>query len=170
MKVFFNKNFKRSFYLFFLFALFISVNSYSQTIPSTGSGNSTTTCGDCTPTGWLDFAGTPDISNRNVAGGQGTLGSEATWANAPLPLPPTGDFTWITVKDLGGQGSEESVRTIMGDIEVGKLYRLTIYTMTAVSNEDGGGGNNEYYGGTPKKKFDYQVVMSILNNISISTE
>ncbi len=127
----------------------------AQTIPSTGS--SATTCGDCTPTGWIDFLGTPDISNRNVAGGQGTLGAEATWFAAPLPLPPTGDATWITMKDLGGNGTEESVQTTMGGIVSGKVYRLTLYTMGAISNEDGGAGNNEYYGGTYKTKFDYQV-------------
>ncbi|PWG04983.1 T9SS type A sorting domain-containing protein [Polaribacter aquimarinus] len=132
-----------------------SAVTFSQTIPGTGSNNAT--CGDCTPTGWLDFNGTPDISRGTIAGGQGTIGAEATWSAGILPNPPTGHATWITMKDLGGNGTEESVRTTMGDLEVGKLYRLTIYTMSATSNANGGTGNNEYYGGTHKQKFDYQV-------------
>ena len=142
-------------FTFIVLLTILSIQTNAQTIPSTGS--SATTCGDCTPTGWLDFLGTPDISNRNVAGGQGTIGSEATWTNAPLPLPPTGDATWITMKDLGGNGTEESVKTNMGSIVSGKVYRLTLYTMTAISNADGGTGNDEYYGGAYKSKFDYQI-------------
>ncbi|QNM86737.1 T9SS type A sorting domain-containing protein [Polaribacter pectinis] len=146
---------KNLFFLSLLLSLAINNQVNAQTIPSTGS--SATTCGDCTPTGWIDFLGTPDISTRNVAGGQGTLGSEATWFAAPLPLPPTGDLTWITMKDLGGSGTEESVQTTMGGIISGKVYRLTLYTMGAISNADGGTGDDEYYGGTYKTKFDYRV-------------
>ncbi|WP_298880925.1 T9SS type A sorting domain-containing protein [uncultured Polaribacter sp.] len=66
------------------------------------------------------------------------------------------------MKDLGGNGTEESVTTTLGDIELGKIYRLTLYTMTAVTLEDGGAGlnganNDEYYGGSYKDKFDYQM-------------
>ncbi|MCL7753115.1 hypothetical protein [Polaribacter sp. Z022] len=150
----------------FLIALtFISFNNiYSQTIPGTNS--SATTCGDCTPDDWYDFFGTPDISNSTKAGGHGYIGGQATWANLgaafTLPPPPIGGTTWITMKDLGGNGTEESVTTTLGDIELGKIYRLTLYTMTAVTLEDGGAGlnganNDEYYGGSYKDKFDYQM-------------
>ena len=138
----------------------VSNNINAQTIPSTGS--SASTCGDCTPTGWLDFLGTPDISNATLAGGQGTIGQEASWSATLLP-PPTGDQTWITMKDLGGNGTEESVKTFMGDIVSGKVYRLTLYTMTAISNPDGGLANDEYYGGTYKTKFDYQIGRNAAN-------
>lgn len=154
------KNKKSNLFLIAFILLFTNQN-FSQTIP--GKGSNGTTCGDCTPTGWLDFNGTPDISNRNIAGGQGTIGAEATWVNAPLPIPPTGDITWITMKDLGGLETEESVRTTMGNLEAGKLYRLTIFTKTAISNQKGGTANNQYYGGTFKQKFDYQVGQNAAN-------
>ncbi|WP_159950945.1 T9SS type A sorting domain-containing protein [Polaribacter septentrionalilitoris] len=154
------KNNKLHFAILIIFALSLTNNTNAQTIPSTGS--SATTCGDCTPTGWLDFLGTPDISNATSAGGQGTIGEEASWSATLLP-PPTGDQTWITMKDLGGNGTEESVRTSMGDIVSGKVYRLTLYTMTAISNPDGGVANDEYYGGTYKTKFDYQIGRNAAN-------
>ena len=142
----------------FCFIFFLAINTQinSQTINSTDSEDFT--CGDCTPDGWSDFLGTPDISNSTKAGGHGYIGGQATWANLgvayTLPKPPIGTGnTWITMKDLGGNGTEESVTTTIGDIEVGKIYRLTIYTMTAVTLADGGAGvgglnNDEYYGGS----------------------
>jgi hypothetical protein len=143
--------------LIFLLSTFLSPHLFSQTISGTG-GTSDATCGDCTPTGWADLNGTPDISNRNVAGAQAFLGGGATWETAPLPLPPTGDLSWITMRDLGGANgtTEESITTTLGDIEAGKLYKITFYSMSAVTNDDGGTGNNQYYAGTHKKKFDYQ--------------
>ncbi|MBT9239682.1 hypothetical protein, partial [Vibrio splendidus] len=78
--------------------LTITNNSYSQTIP--GTGTVTSNCGNCTPTNWLDTGGTPDISNRFNTGGQGSAGGNATWVN-PLPLPPTGDLTWVSIRDIG---------------------------------------------------------------------
>ena len=110
-----------------LFIIIFSIQLNAQTIAGTGS--SVTTCGDCTPDDWYDFLGTPDISNQFNAGGQGYVGGEASWANLgltlTLPTPPIGGTTWITMKDLGGNGTEESVTTTLGDIEVGKIYRLT---------------------------------------------
>lgn len=125
----------------------------AQTIPSTGS--EATTCGNCTPTGWVDNGGTPDVSSRTNAGGQGSAGAEAPWVNSPLPLPPTGDITWITMKDLGSSGiAEESVSTTMGGLITGKVYVLTLYTMTAISTEN---GTSNWYAGTNKTQFDYQI-------------
>jgi hypothetical protein len=137
--------------LFFL--IFNSQNTFSQTISS--SGSSATTCGDCTPTGWLDNGGTPDISNRTNAGGQGSLGGNDTWAVSPLPLPPTGDLTWITMRDIGDYNGStvESIKTDLGEIITGNLYRLTIYVMTAKSNGDGG----DYYSGAYLDQFSYDL-------------
>ena len=126
---------------------------YAQTIPSTGS--EATACGNCTPTGWANTGGTPDVSNRDAAGGQGSAGALAPWINAQLPIPPTGDLTWVTMKDLGSSGiAEESVTTTMGGLENGKVYVLTLYTLTAVSTEN---GTNNWYSGTNKTQFDYQI-------------
>ncbi len=154
---------------FFFILLGLSNTVKAQTIPGTGS--ITTPCGDCTPTSWFDFepGSTPDISNSDHAGGQGTLGGLATWFASPLPPPPTGATSWITMKDLGNYPgtSEESVSTTMAGIVSGKIYRLTIYTMGAISNENGDaaltaipgdvGTGAEYYGGTYKTKFNYQI-------------
>ncbi|QOD60866.1 T9SS type A sorting domain-containing protein [Polaribacter haliotis] len=140
---------------FFAILFFLSFNIQSQTIPSTGS--SATTCGDCTPTGWLDTGGTPDISNRTFTGGEGSNGGGATWASGPLPLPPTGHTTWITIRDVGPDFPEESVTAKIGGLQPNKFYTVTVYAMTSLSNQDGGTGNNVFYAGTYMNKFDYQI-------------
>ncbi|NVK53777.1 MAG: hypothetical protein HWD85_12650, partial [Flavobacteriaceae bacterium] len=152
--------------VFLLILLINSINLYSQTIPSTGSV--TTPCGDCTPTGWFDTGGTPDISNRFITGGLETLGGGATWANAPLPLPPTGHTTWITLRDVGvGNGNvEESVTTKIGGLTAGRFYVVTIYALSALSNQDGGADNNLYYAGTYMDEFDYQINTEARQTIS----
>ncbi|QTE22450.1 T9SS type A sorting domain-containing protein [Polaribacter cellanae] len=140
---------------FFVILFFLSFNIQSQTIPSTGS--SATTCGDCTPTGWLDTGGTPDISGRLVSGGEGSTGGGATWNSSPLPLPPTGHTTWISIRDVGPDYPEESVTAKIGGLIPNKFYTVTVYAMTSISNQDGGTGNNVYYAGTYMDKFDYQI-------------
>lgn len=132
--------------------LFTISNSFSQTIPSTGGSER---CGACKPDGWNDVGGTPDVSDRNQAGGQNTTGGSATWISSPLPLPPTGDLTWITMRDLGPNVADESVNTTMGGIVSGKIYKLSIYTMSALSNTDG--DNSANYSGTYKTLYDYQI-------------
>ncbi|QOD60894.1 discoidin domain-containing protein [Polaribacter haliotis] len=129
--------------------------SFSQTI--TGTGSRTTTCGTCTPVGWFNTGGSPDVSNRNNAGGQGTQGGNASWINAPLPLPPTGDVTWITMRDVGNLNTlpEESVTTNMGGLVNGKLYKLSVYHMTSISNTNGVGGDP--YSRKYIDAFDYQI-------------
>ena len=151
------------FLLLFSFILFSSQNTNAQSIP--GTGTSAGICGNCTPTGWGDadpnIDGTPDISNRNQVGGLGTIGAGATWANAPLPLPPTGDVRWITLRDVGQSGNnEENVTTTMTGLEVGKLYKLVLYTMTVLSNADGDAttlSGTQFYAGTYIEDFDIQV-------------
>ncbi|WP_139958720.1 T9SS type A sorting domain-containing protein [Flavicella sediminum] len=132
----------------------IQFNLSSQTIPSTGSGFAT--CGDCTPTGWTDNGGTPDISNQNISGGNGSVGGGSPWVNAPLPLPPIGNNTWITMRDVGDYNSqaEESVKTTMSGIVAGKIYRLTIYSMTAITDNSVDGS---YFAGAYADSFDYEI-------------
>lgn len=134
-------------------SLFSDATYAQETIPSTGSESST--CGNCTPNGWSDTGGTPDISNRDNAGGQGSIGGGATWVTQ-LPLPPTGDITWISMKDLGSSGiAEESVTTTMGGLVSGSVYVLTLYTISARSNQDG--DFTDYYSGAVKSQFDYRI-------------
>ena len=160
--------------LFFLcFALFPSQQVIAQSIP--GTGTSAGICGNCNPTGWADadplIDGTPDISNRNQAGGDGTIGANATWALAPLPLPPTGDVRWITLRDVGSQGSnEENVTTTMTGLTVGKTYKLVINSMTSLSNADGGTGGTETYAGAFIEDFDVQVGTNPRRTITTVTQ
>ena len=142
-----------------LFIFCFSFQSFSQTISTTGS--STVTCGDCTPNGWSNTGGTPDISNSLNVGGQGTIGGGASWVNGTLPKPPTGgngafQDTWITMRDVGDFNTqqEESVTTIMGGLVNGKYYKLTIYFMTAPTNLNASG---EIYSPQYTDAFDYQM-------------
>ncbi|MBL4605721.1 MAG: hypothetical protein JKY02_08720, partial [Flavobacteriaceae bacterium] len=150
-----------SVFLIFLFATLFSIQqTAAQSIP--GTGTSAAICGNCNPTGWADadpnLDGTPDISNRNQAGGEGFYGANATWTAAPLPLPPTGDVRWITLRDVGTSGSvEENVTTTMSGLTPGTTYRLVINTMTSNTNLDGGVGGNEPYAGEFIEDFDIQV-------------
>ncbi|AQS92812.1 hypothetical protein BXQ17_01470 [Polaribacter sp. BM10] len=154
------KNKRNNFILSFLLITSLTIinNSYSQTIPGTGTASSN--CGNCTPTNWLDTGGTPDISNRFNTGGQGSAGGNATWVN-PLPLPPTGDLTWVSIRDIGDgiglAGSEESVTATMGELVANKIYILKIYTLTALSNADGTDPANSYYSGTYMDQFDFEI-------------
>ena len=142
---------------FFLFALLLNAPISAQTIPGTGG---TAACGDCVPTGWTDNGGTPDISGQNVAAGDdpdALGGYGASWTAAPLPLPPTGDTTWITMRDLGSGFTEESVSTTMGGLVAGRFYVLSLYTMSNITNQDGGAANNQYYAGTFINTYDVQI-------------
>ncbi|WP_299667709.1 LamG-like jellyroll fold domain-containing protein [uncultured Polaribacter sp.] len=141
-----------------LFFITFSHISFSQTIAGTGSAINI--CGNCTPSGWTDTGGTPDISNRTNAGGQGSVGGGASWVNT-LPLPPTGDLTWISLRDIGDgtdpNGVEESIRTTMSGLVAGKVYRLNIYTLTTKSNNDGSSPTGSYYAGNYMEEFDYEI-------------
>ncbi|TVZ57260.1 putative secreted protein (Por secretion system target) [Lutibacter sp. Hel_I_33_5] len=147
---------------FFVLALLLLTNtqSFSQTIPGTGS--SSAICGNCNPIDWQEaddgIDGTPDISNRDIAGGEGFVGAGASW-NVPggqLPLPPTGDVRFITLRDIGGDGFEENVETNITGLIPGKIYKLRVFSMTARTNANGGSGNNAYYAGTYLNFFEYQ--------------
>ena len=143
----------------------ISYSSFAQNIPSTGTGSEP--CGDCTPNGWSNPNGTPDISNRYSAGGQATTGGGATWVTAPLPLPPSQTTSWLTIRDLGTFG-DESVGTTMSNLISGKLYKLSLQTMTTVSNADG--ENNSHYAGTYMPEFQYKIGDADIQTISTITK
>ena len=143
---------------FILIKLFLFTGvSTAQSIP--GSGTSAAVCNDCVPTGWIDNGGTPDISDRNNGSADvnagGRLGVGASWANGPLPLPPSGDVRWVTLRDVGPDFPEESIATTMTGLIPGQLYRLKVNTMTSISNQDGVGG--DYYAGTYMNQFDYEI-------------
>jgi len=163
---YFSKKEIKTLILFFSILVFLMspAKFYSQTIPSTGT--SANPCGDCTPTGWFDTGGTPDISNRFITGGQGYLGGGATWvgtAGSPgvLPLPPSGQLTWITIRDVGTttgtNNVEESVTTNITGLIIDNYYVVSLYAMSALSNPDGGDNSNAYYSGTYLDAFDYQL-------------
>ncbi|WP_303687191.1 hypothetical protein, partial [Nonlabens dokdonensis] len=92
----------------------LSFISYSQTISATDGG---TNCGDCAPPGWIDGGGTPDISNSTNAAltGQGGAGGGATWQSV-LPLPPNNHQDWLSIRDIGTVGVEESLSTNVGGL------------------------------------------------------
>lgn len=145
----------------FICFLTTSHESWSQTPSIPGTGTSADICGTCAPTGWDDIGGTPDISNRTNAGGGATLGGGATWNIGQLPLPPTGDIRWITMRDVGDfntQADESVTSTITGLLQ-NRIYKLSVYVMTSFSNNDGvsGGGAGSWYGGTYMDDFGYQV-------------
>ncbi|WP_139958815.1 T9SS type A sorting domain-containing protein [Flavicella sediminum] len=153
-----------------MFVVLSNKSIYSQSIPGTDNppvGEVAGTCGTCAPEGWEDIGGTPDISDRNNAGGQGTLGGGAPWANAPLPLPPTNDVYWITMRDVGNFNTQidESVTTVISDLIEGKLYKLTVWVMSAKSGTIGG----EYYGGAYMDNFGYQVGTNARVNVDINS-
>lgn len=141
-----------------LLLFLLTESTFSQTIP--GTGTIVTNCGNCTPINWLDTGGTPDISNRFNTGGQGSAGGNATWVT-PLPLPPTGDLTWVSIRDIGDgiglAGTEESVTATMGGLESNKIYILKIYTLTALSNADGSDPANTYYSGSYMDEYDFEI-------------
>ncbi|WP_347174420.1 T9SS type A sorting domain-containing protein [Polaribacter uvawellassae] len=147
--------------IFPLIVLFFSITTQAQSIP--GTGTSANICGDCNPIGWSDadpnLDGTPDISNRNQAGGSPNAGHSATWT-VTLPLPPTTatNVRWITLRDVGSSTSiEENVTTTMTGLVVGQVYKLLLFSMTAISNADGGDNNDQNYAGTYIEDFDIEI-------------
>jgi len=159
---------KKHFFLFFIFLSFQFLNA--QTIP--GTGTSAAICGTCTPVDWDNTGGTPDISNRTNAGGGNTLGAGATWAVGSLPLPPTGDVRWITMRDVGdfNTQTDENVTTTVSDLIIGKLYKITVHLMSAYTNADGGTNNNAYYGGSYFDDFDYKIGSYPIVNIVLTVD
>ncbi|WKD86782.1 Alpha-agarase [Polaribacter huanghezhanensis] len=149
-----------------LIVLFFSIKVSAQSIAPT-NGESTI-CGECAPPGWTFPSGaTPDVSNRTQAGGNfkaprtgGNLGYNAFWSSNGvtkiiLPSPPTGHTTFISLRDVGPQYSEESVQTVITGLLPNKLYRLTMYTISP--RTDNTGPDGYYYAGTKMNQFDYSI-------------
>lgn len=81
---------------------------------------------------WQIVAVTPDVSNRTQPAGDGS----AYWSDDmyPLPLPPTGHTTWISLRDLGNDGDEEQIKTQISGLQVGKTYEIVFYALTSTSD------------------------------------
>ena len=178
---------KKIWILSIAFILFSLQNTQAQSIP--GTGTSAGICGNCNPVGWSDadpnLDGTPDISNRNQAGGfsattGGTIGAGAEWVNAanviaPLPLPPTNDVRWITIRDVGPSNNiEENVTTTMTGLTVGTTYKLVIYVMTARTAANGNAATgqndgNQPYAGIYIEDFDVQVGTNPRRTIQVTS-
>ncbi|WP_046746299.1 beta strand repeat-containing protein, partial [Kordia zhangzhouensis] len=106
--------------------------SFAQNIAATNG--QATPCGNCAPPGWTSGGGTPDVSNSNTVAGPGAgLGEGETWNSAPLPLPPNGHATWITVRDVGTLAAEESIFTTITGLTVGRTYEVVIYSNSALT-------------------------------------
>ena len=118
---------------------------FSQTIAATNVYSGTVPCQGCTPTDWVTEGGTPDISVNNRAAATGTAGGGASWRNAidgggsliNLPLPPNGHAFWLSLRDLGGGGTEESVSTVLNNLVVGREYEVVLYSLTAATGTAG---------------------------------
>lgn len=142
-----NNIFKLICFCFVLFSNFY----FSQTIAAT---NGTAACWNCVPTGWTIGAGTPDISNGTVAAATtgGGNGAGANWTNTPggttnftIPNPVNAHTSWISLRDLGGAGTEESVTTTVGGLTAGRTYEIVVFSTTAVTRTNGV-GSIEYAG------------------------
>jgi hypothetical protein len=146
-----------------LIVLFLSINVSAQTPYISPTNTQSQICGRCAPTNWTFVTGsTPDVSNRNNAGGQwlpygtgGNLGYGAPWAVGVLPTAPTGHSSFISLRDVGPNFDEESISTTISGLLPNKLYRLTMYTISPLSTN--GGNNTEYYAGTKMNQFDYSI-------------
>ena len=158
--------------LFFLFCIGLSFHVLAQTFPPT---NGTTNCNNCAPPGWFDAGGTPDVSSATLASSLGTGGGNTRWVVAPgsntvitLPLPPNGHTNWLSLRDLGSGGTEESVSTTISSLIIGEEYEVTAYALTVVTEQD---ANNVPYGGTYNDAFSFETggVVTSVPSISVNT-
>jgi len=111
----------------------LPIISYSQSIPPTDQRVGAMPCAICTPTGWFNFGGTPDMSNKTTAATNGTSGGGTSWVNGPLLLPPNNHVNWITIRDIGNGGTEESVGTNITGLTAGREYEMVAYTLSAIA-------------------------------------
>ena len=149
-----SKGLKNLFFIVLLLTCFIHSNKLnSQSIPASDGG---IPCDGCAPSGWFVVTGTPDVSDQNFAAGNGAFG----WDVAPLPLPPNGHTDWISLRDLGGAGTEEVVGTNMTGLVPGLTYEVTVYTLTAT------GPYSTFFNDT----FTYQVGTNPIITISPITQ
>lgn len=165
MEEFYSKNKTKNFWkiLLILIATFPNLN-FSQTISATNIYGGTVPCQNCVPTNWVsaEVGGTPDLSTASQAAAAGTAGGGASWRTAingggtvfTLPLPPNGHTFWLSLRDLGGGGTEESVSTVLSGLEIGREYEVVLYSLTAAT---GTGDASYYYAGRYNLTFSYQI-------------
>ena len=156
-----NKRLKHLFLIFFLPLVFLSLQELSaQSIPATDGAPATNgdpvPCFDCVPPGWFQGLGTADISNQNVAVYLAAE-TQTPWDNAPLPLPPNGHTTWLSLRDLGNPATQEDATTSMTGLIPGATYEVTIYSLTATS---------ALYSPVYNDSFTYQVGANPVQTIS----
>ncbi|TDX86862.1 Ig-like domain-containing protein [Epilithonimonas xixisoli] len=140
MEEFYSKNNTNRFWkiLLILIAFFPNL-MLSQSVPSSLG---TTNCWDCVPNvGWTKVLGTPDVSDANNAAATTNGG---LWTGRPLPLPPNGHTHWITIRDVGGAGAEEIIRTTISSLEIGKEYEVIVYSMAALTGTASGAYSRTY--------------------------
>lgn len=161
-------NFNFKYFSRYLLALLFCVSSLAsaQTISATNgnqAGGGAVPCSDCTPAGWIDNGGTPDVSNRTIAATNTTAGGGANWTtsasssdNLSLPLPPNNHTTWLSLRDLGPPPAlEESVNTSITGLVVGRTYEVVVYSLTAVTRNNGLNGTK--YAGSYNNNFFAEV-------------
>jgi len=150
-------------------SVFFNFTLEAQNIsPTNGSAN----CYDCSPPGWVNAAGTPDVADNTTAAVGNVGGGGATWDFPPtdiLPLPPNNHTNWISLRDIGT--TLENVTATMSNLVVGNSYELIMYWFAPVTNGDGFGTNpgpNDYYAGTFIEDFQYQITGLPLETIVVS--
>jgi len=161
--------------------LLLGTMGFAQTIPASNgqpyavSGGTTTTttinspCSMCTPAGWLSGGGTPDISNATQAASSTngtTAGGGALWTanetagssgtTITLPTPPNGHTRWLSLRDVGTVGSEESIYTTLSGLTIGREYEVVVYALTSTTRSNG--TSSQYYAAKYIDKFTYEVV------------
>lgn len=127
-----NLNLKRQLLFSFLF-LVLGVGAYGQN-PTLPSSSANANCTSCVPTGWQKGPGTPDISNATTAAIAGSvIGAGASW-NPTLPSVPNGHTRWISIRDVGNAGAEESLYAPMTNLVPNWEYEVSVYSLTAITN------------------------------------
>ncbi|WP_128414180.1 Ig-like domain-containing protein [Chryseobacterium sp. Leaf394] len=154
--------------LFFSILLLSCSLILAQTVPSSSA---TANCSTCVPTGWTNGSGTPDISSTTIAADTNTAGGGAAWTNningtgtvVTLPNAPNGNTRWISIRDVGTAGQEESLSTTLGSLVIGRQYEVIVYALTATTNATGNGGA---YAGRYIDFFSYQIGANPVQNVS----
>lgn len=64
----------------------------------------------------------------------GATNATRTWSQSPLTLPPNNHNGWITIRDVGNQGTEEAIGAPITGLIVGSEYEIVVYSMSAVQS------------------------------------
>ena len=138
--------------------LLINFKTFSQKALSISSTEGEKACLGCVPGDLKIIAGTPDImdATTTVVNGEKNVDIETDnetistdKLSPPLPLPPTGHQTWISLRDIAiREGLREAVSLKIQGLKAGETYEIELYTMTSVS---------ESYTNEPKTRLDYII-------------